>query len=440
MITYCFFGGGGRILGEEIDFFLCDYDILNCKEGRVINAPMYSSYQMSKILKERLTLNIKKWLFLMSFFLVFSATSVYAANQGWQASGKDWYYYESGQTVKNDWRLVENNWYYFNESGKMVTGWKNIKGYWFAFQPSGQMRTGWFLDGKTWYLLDENGYMRVGWYKENGTWYYLTSNGAMATGWVITDYSSYPKKWSYFNTDGSMRYNELAPARDGHLYVIQPDGYLLTKTDRLVFTTRDGKNYFIRPNKNQGYIAIANEWYFSLGYEDCIGLENCTVAPLIKEFFVEVEPNTEINPADVIKHIQNYSHKQFLGKDGQLVSPQPVVNVEATISHIQEVPVLMNPSVEMNLSGFMIVNNQLVYRSQEEVEGKIALRTGYIAILGDSKLKEYSLLLYANEDGTITHMKRLGTKVLDFIRKPMDGFPNDRIVINGDGEVEIVKR
>ena len=370
-------------------------------------------------------------------FMLFTSTNVMAAKDGWNSNGKNWSYYKSGKAVKSNWVYTGGNWYYFDSQGNMVTGWKKIDNDWFSFTKDGQMRTGWYKDGEMWYSLKQSGQMRTGWFKEKDTWYFLRDSGAMITNWFKT-YKNSQSYWSFFNEDGSMRYQELAPASDKNLYAIDKDGYMVEKSDSNKFTARNGKSYYIKSNKGNGFVAITNEWYFEPDYNNTSGITG-KISQYTLQLYDNVEANTEISVEKVIQNIRKYPNKKLLGEDGQVVNNPPEVNVVANIEINNGIPVVKNPSVTMNYSRFAIINNKLVVYNQEEINGNKTLVTGYNAFIGTGAEAGYNLLVYANEKGEITKMKRLDKDTASLLNKKIDGLNNDSIIINSqDGKVTIV--
>ena len=158
------------------------------------------------------------------------------------------------------------------------------------------------------------------------------------------------------------------------------------------------------------------------------------------QLYDNVETNTEISVEKVIQNIRKYPNKKLLGEDGQVVNNPPEVNVVANIEINNGIPVVKNPSVAMNYSRFAIINNKLVVYNQEEINGNKTLVTGYNAFIGTGAEAGYNLLVYANEKGEITKMKRLDKDTASLLNKKIDGLNNDSIIINSqDGKVTIVK-
>jgi len=110
-----------------------------------------------------------------------------SAQNGWQGSGNNWYWYENGQMKKDYWVNDGGNWYWMGSDGLMKSGWQ--------------------WDGSGWYYMNEQhdgtfGRMMSGWLNLNGYTYYLNTQhdgtfGKMFTGTHVIDGQTYT-----FNADG----------------------------------------------------------------------------------------------------------------------------------------------------------------------------------------------------------------------------------------------
>lgn len=111
---------------------------------------------------------------------------------GWNKSGKAWYYYEDGEKEKG-WLKLKNTWYYLDpKTGAMYDdGLAEIDGETYYFYSWGGMANSfWYLDEETgdWYFFRGNGAMaKNAWIEWKGEYYYVGRDGAMLTNTVTPD-------------------------------------------------------------------------------------------------------------------------------------------------------------------------------------------------------------------------------------------------------------
>lgn len=111
---------------------------------------------------------------------------------GWNKSGKTWYYYEDGVKEKG-WLKLKNTWYYLDpKTGAMYDdGLAEIDGGTYYFYSWGGMANSfWYLDEETgdWYFFRGNGAMaKNAWIEWKGEYYYVGRDGAMLTNTVTPD-------------------------------------------------------------------------------------------------------------------------------------------------------------------------------------------------------------------------------------------------------------
>ena len=61
---------------------------------------------------------------------------------GWNQSGEDWYWMDSGNTLHKGWLQTGGRTYYLDEDGVMVRGWREVDGEWYYFHEDGGMNLG----------------------------------------------------------------------------------------------------------------------------------------------------------------------------------------------------------------------------------------------------------------------------------------------------------
>ena len=61
---------------------------------------------------------------------------------GWNQSGEDWYWMDSGNTLHKGWLQTDGRTYYLDEDGVMVRGWREVDGEWYYFHEDGGMNLG----------------------------------------------------------------------------------------------------------------------------------------------------------------------------------------------------------------------------------------------------------------------------------------------------------
>lgn len=238
--------------------------------------------------------------------------------QGWQKAGGYWYYYENGETVKEQFKVIGGVEYYFQYDGIMATGpvglwdeqlekekiwlaepsgaivrhnkgwyYSSQKGAWYYFKDKdfiavnefvttgtstyyldydGCMKTGVFLlydeeTGKENYVLtDSNGIIQrqPGWKKFNGNWYYIDSDGKLAVG----EKKVIENKTYLFNYEGVMQ--------SGEVYWWNPeaeqDEYYITDSSGAII-----KNGWVKKGLSWYYLdtdgqIMKNQWIFNNQY------------------------------------------------------------------------------------------------------------------------------------------------------------------------------
>lgn len=161
---------------------------------------------------------------------------------GWVKVGIDWYYFDENGTMKsNELCSLDGNLYYFRDWGGMLydswyqnpsdgnwyylrgwgaalnAGWSYIDDNWYYFDPDCTMKKDELcqIGNDLYYFRSWGAMLYNGWHQNpaDGNWYYFRDwGGALNTGWSYID-----RDWYYFNSDCTMKREELCWL-DGNLY------------------------------------------------------------------------------------------------------------------------------------------------------------------------------------------------------------------------------
>jgi len=149
-------------------------DIENRRVSEAVNRILGTSVDVKKVEKA------EQGIFITSKDneILFTKTDGTLAQNEWQWSGREWYYFDADYRAATGWKQLNTRWYYFdNTSRKMETGWMKspFSGLWYYMDPkNGNMETGWKEVNHQWYYMDPtNGDMKTGWQQIHGKWYFM---------------------------------------------------------------------------------------------------------------------------------------------------------------------------------------------------------------------------------------------------------------------------
>lgn len=220
----------------------------------------------------------------------------YAGNDGiilrngwYELGGKDYYFYEWGNSPRKAFFNLEDkryyvdeegarkapgwfsidkvdsrgnpysNWYYVTGDGSLLRdGWHEVEGMTCYFDTYGiAYRNRWFNLGDDRYYADKNGARQSGWFSISGTggngqeytnWYYGGSNGVLwRNGWREMD-----GNWYFFDTNGLNYRKRWYTDGNGERYYLDENGVL----------QEDG--WFKIENTNSSTGAVSESWYYAL--------------------------------------------------------------------------------------------------------------------------------------------------------------------------------
>lgn len=352
-----------------------------------------------------------------------SSAAVY---NGWEQSGGNWYYYNSGSmctgwvkdggnwyylngdgSMRTGWIKYEGAWYYINPNGSMATGWINDRGTWYYMNPDGKMRTGILVQGSREYYLDADGAMKIGWFKrydeplDREAWYYAESDGNLRKGWLY-----YNNLWYYLSEDGSLASNINAKG-----YYINRDGVWDKSGDDKVILATAKESYDV--NEKNLVVKFINNTNNTVKYSNDFSVERYENGQWIKiaNTGTNDKEDTESAPNSVKITISDFSGFRDKMKAGKYRFGTKVNN-EYVYAEFELTGIVDEGKVEINAEKqnyYLNETKEIKYTITNNTYGKISYNSDYI-IQKDIGGKYVDMKLKNNNSENKTYELKEGEK------------------------------